>query len=313
MNNILPKDFLCNDLQYIRPLFEHVKNSIALTDTNAKILYINPAFSDLTGYTKDEATGDNPGILHSGYHSSKFYKLMWEEILKSGFWEGEVWNRKKSGEIYPALLTITALKNNHDETTHYLAISSDITFLKKENTEKINLAFYDPLTGLSNRLALEETFQKLAGNMQRSTDSSILSTSNNKIALIFFDLNKFKNVNDEHGHVVGDKLLKIIASRLQHITKNEDIISRFGGDEFVAIIKDITSKEQIDHYCKRIHSIFESPFKIDDLLINSSTSIGASIYPDESKSFEGLLKQADKAMYHAKRNQIPTHYYFPDF
>ncbi|MCF6766720.1 sensor domain-containing diguanylate cyclase [Thiotrichales bacterium 19S3-7] len=270
MDLITLPDYVMQNLECIHPLFDRVKNGITLTDENSKILYVNPAFSEITGYSKDDVIGGNPGILRSGYHDEAFYKKMWENIDNFGFWEGEIWNRQKSGKLYPSLLTITKLKNSDKKVSNYLAVFSDISFLEADNTEKINLAFYDPLTKLPNRLALEDQFNKTISAHKRKYYNKLVELQNkDKILILFFDLNKFKQVNDTYGHVVGDKLLKNVASRLQSVMRSTDIIARFGGDEFVGIIPGITTAFEIKEYCSRILEAFVAPFKIDELEIIS--------------------------------------------
>lgn len=302
MEKIALPDFVMKDLRCIHPVFEIIKNGIVLTDQHSKILYVNPAFSVITGYSSLEAVGGNPGMLRSGFHDEQFYKKMWGKLQSDGFWEGEIWNRQKSGKIYPSLLTITELSNSKGVISNYLSVFSDITFLELDNSEKINLAFYDPLTRLPNRLMLKEHFNRMINFYKRKhyKQSSKL-IKNEKIAFLFFDLNKFKLVNDTYGHVVGDKLLQAIAHQLRNITRATDIIARFGGDEFVGLALDMKTTAEIEDYCQRIQNIFSMPFNINGHEIKSSISIGVSLYPDDAENFDDLISKADKAMYCAKQ------------
>lgn len=305
MKDILLPDLGLKDFKYIYPLFDLIKNGIAITNDESKILYVNPYYSIITGYSSNEVIGKNPGILRSGYHDEKFYKNMWADMLAKGFWEGEIWNRKKSGTIYPSLLTISKIKNTSKNIVNYIALFSDMTFMKQNETEKLNLAFYDPLTKLPNRLFLEEHFNQIAGKYNRyRRNKSSQSSVDEKMAFVFFDLNKFKKVNDTHGHLVGDKLLKQIAERMKKITRKSEFVSRLGGDEFVAIITELVSRKGVDEYCKRIEKAFQNPFQIDELQINSSCSIGTSIFPDDGTSFEALLEESDKEMYLKKADVL---------
>lgn len=287
--------------QEIYPLFDLIKNGIMVTDSKLKIIYINPAYTNTTGYSAQDILGDSPGVLHSGYHDKAFYVAMWESITKNGFWEGEIWNRKKSGVIYPEWLTISALKNIGHDAVYYVGIFSEISVLRSEEYKNINLAHHDPLTNLENRTALEEGFIRNVKRIQRQYFQSNTDGKNKeKMAVIFFDLNKFKQVNDQHGHIAGDKLLKGIARNLETISRPTDIISRFGGDEFVILLSEIDDTAEVEKYCNRIHKIFKKPYEIEGVLLKSSASIGYSIYPDDSRDFEELIKIADQKMYSAK-------------
>ncbi|MFN3233886.1 MAG: diguanylate cyclase domain-containing protein [Gammaproteobacteria bacterium] len=305
MDHLVLPDIVMRDLECVYPIFELVKNGVTLTDENSKILYVNPAFSKITGYARDEAIGENPGILHSGVHDDAFYKDMWNSLSDKGFWEGKIWNRNKSGRVYPELLTITRLLNPEGKVCNYLAIFSDITVLNGSDTEEVNLAFYDPLTRLANRLALEEYFRKMKAAYDRKKYQG--EKQSDKIVLVFFDLNKFKVVNDTHGHLVGDKLLKAIAERLNKMLRESDIIARFGGDEFVAMAADIQNEQHVHDFCQRIKNVFIKPFIIDNLSIDSSASIGVSIYPDDGKDFETLVRLADENMYKEKEMWRKSH------
>lgn len=298
LKNIILPDIALQDFKNIFPVFDLIKNGIVLTDAKSKILYVNPFYSQVTGYTKDEVIGQNPGILRSGYHDEDFYKAMWTSINSKGFWEGEIWNRNKAGKVYPALLTITRIKNQSDNMVNYFAVFSDISFMKQEDKTKINLAFYDFLTKLPNRLLLEDYFNRM---LRKFKNNELEAKQNsNKLAIIFFDLNNFKKVNDTYGHVCGDKLLKEIALRVQAITRSSDIISRYGGDEFVAILSDSNSEADLKTYCDKLENIFLTPFILDNIIIHSSCSIGVSMYPQDGESFETLIRHADNLMYEAK-------------
>lgn len=280
-----------------------VKNGITITNRNSRILYTNPAFTMITGYTKEEVLGQNPGMLHSGYHDKEFYKAMWEDIVKNGFWEGEIWNRKKSGQIYPEFLTISKIYQADPNEFFYIAIFSDITFLKSDVQKKHNLAFFDPLTELPNRNLFLERIENIP--IQFKKDPSKV------ISLLYMDLDKFKQVNDTFGHCVGDKLLKYVGSRLGSITREGDTIARVGGDEFVAILTTENDGQMIEAYSKRILHAIEKPFNIDGHSLNISISIGISTYPHHTGNIQQLIEYADKAMYIAKKSGSKIEFFNP--
>ncbi|KTD05356.1 GGDEF domain-containing protein [Fluoribacter gormanii] len=285
------------DLKEEKRIFDLVKNGMTITDANSTIIYVNPAFTTITGYNKSEAIGNNPGMLHSGYHGKDFYEQMWADITNKGAWEGEIWNRRKSGQIYPAYLTISKIHFANSDQLFYLAIFSDITFLKSDIKNKYHLAFYDPLTELPNRNLFRERVNKISDNK-----------FDEKTALLFMDLNKFKYVNDTFGHCVGDKLLKLVGRRFATITRKDDTIARVGGDEFVAIVT-INEDSWLENYANRIVYAVEQPFVIDGNKINVSISIGISIYPKDTDNVDQLIEYADKAMYYAKKHDLPFQYY----
>src|SRR3990167_4178020 len=181
-------------------IFEHLQNSILVTDCDSKVMYINPAFTTLTGYTAGEMLGKNPGMLHSGRHDKEFYEGMWASIKSKGYWEGEIWNRKKSGEIFPEYLTISTLIDDSATPCRYIAVASDISYLKKDIYKKLKLAFYDPLTELPNRTLYHDRVNH-ALHVGKSNPAL-------KHAILFMDLDRFKQVNDTYGHLVGDHVLK---------------------------------------------------------------------------------------------------------
>ena len=272
------------------------QEGIMVTDANSIILRVNNAFTRITGYSAEEAIGKTPQFLNSGRHSKYFYASMWESINNDGAWEGEIWNRRKSGEIYPEHLTITAVKNANGIFTNYVATLTDITMSKAASEEIRNLAFYDPLTQLPNRrLFTDRLKQALAGSTR----------TKQRGALLFLDLDHFKDLNDSLGHDVGDLLLQQVAERLKRCVREGDTVARLGGDEFVVLLEGLsehkldaaTQAEVITHkillalnetYQLGIHEYYNSP------------SIGVTLFSDHEMDLEQLLKQADIAMYNAK-------------
>ncbi len=281
-------------------VFEYIQNGITITDADSRIVYTNPAFTRITGYSAEEALGNNPGMLHSGRHDKSFYEDMWKSIKEQDYWEGEIWNRQKSGVIFPEYLTISAVNLNEDNARHYIAIFSDISYLKADIYRKLKLAFYDPLTELPNRTLYIDRVNHLL--------KSSANTPTTKHAILFMDLDKFKQVNDTHGHLVGDHLLKMVGERLTAIVRAEDTVARVGGDEFTAVLKNIKDKADVDALAKRMVDSIEKPFLIDGHKIEISISIGISIFPSDAHKIEELLNGADKAMYEAKRNKTKVNF-----
>lgn len=276
-------------------IFDLVKNGISITNKNYQILYLNPAFTNITGYSQHEALGKNLSILHSDYHEKEFYKEMWDTIANQGYWEGEIWNRRKSGQLYPEYLTISKIFPLNKHEFFYVAIFSDITFIKKDANKKIHLAFYDPLTELPNRNFFFDHLEKIPAH--------IANHSNRSIALLYMDLDGFKEVNDTLGHSVGDKLLHLVGKRLASVTRHGDTMARIGGDEFAAIIYSENDKQGIEKLSKRIVDAIEQPFMIGEHTINISISVGISFYPVDTDNLETLINYADKAMYAAKNKK----------
>lgn len=272
-------------------VFENTKEAIVITDASANIIDVNIAFSEMTGYSKDDVLGKKTSILKSGQHDDKFYKELWDTLLSDGSWRGNIWNRKKNGDIYPVLIRISTLKDEYGEIKNFIAISSDITELK-ENEERLDfLAHHDSLTGLPNRLHM---------SIRLEHSINICKRLGSYTAICFIDLDNFKTVNDMYGHDVGDELLKETTKRLKSMLRADDTLARIGGDEFVLIYQNIKNPDEITGIAEKIVQSIQKPFEIfgNQCLIGSS--IGISIYPDDGATADTLLKKADIAMYKAK-------------
>lgn len=280
-----------SNLQLSAKVFSTMTDGVVITDATQKIINANNAFCKNTGYPLDELLGQKPSILSSGWHDKKFYNDMWKQINKTGKWQGEIMDRRKNGELYTAETSIVSIKNKEDIITHYIAVSSDIT-LKKEQEEVINnLAYYDGLTKLPNRVFFEERFNhKIA----------VAKRKNSNIALFFIDLDNFKIINDTFGHLIGDKFLENAAKRLKDAIREEDIVGRFGGDEFTILIEDFKTASSLGVIAGKIVDIFNQPFKFNSHDFFSGASIGISVYPENGKTYHELMKAADTAMYHVK-------------
>jgi len=280
-------------LQMSSAVFEHTIDGVLITDKNNNIVHVNDAFLDITGYTRKMAIGKNPKILKSGNHDKHFYLKMWEQLTKEGYWQGEIKNRKKNGEIYIEWLSINTIKNAQNEIENYIGIFSDVTHQRKDALEHAYLATHDPLTNLSNRLLLNDRLEHAINHAERF---------GKHISLIFCDLDDFKPINDTYGHNVGDEILKRVANYLKKTLRKEDTVCRFGGDEFVILIEELNDFKFLDTILQKINKITHTPCVIDGHTIPIGMSIGASIYPDDGVDAVSLIKAADSAMYKAKHH-----------
>ncbi len=283
------------DLRIAAIAFES-QEGIFITDANSMILRVNRAFTYITGYTHEEVVGKNPQIFQSGRHDINFYRTMWASIQRTGSWDGEIWNRRKNGEIYPENLTITAVKGADDLISNYVATLTDITTRKTAEHEIERLAFYDPLTGLPNRrLLLDRLKQALASSTRSGLDG----------ALLFIDLDNFKTLNDTFGHNMGDLLLQQVAERLTACVRENDTVARIGGDEFVVILEnlnkhDLEAATQTEIIGDKILATLEQPYQLVTQNYHNTASIGVTLFNDHRQPIEELLKQADIAMYQVK-------------
>ena len=273
------------------------QEGILITDANRIILRVNRAFTDITGYTAEEAIGQNPRMLSSGRHNSGFYAAMWEKLNSTGAWKGEIWNRRKNGEIYPERLTITVVKDRNGTVTHYVASLADISLHKAAEEEIKTLAFFDPLTRLPNRRLLLDRLNQAMVSSSRSGKAG---------AILFLDLDNFKNLNDTLGHDIGDLLLQQVAQRLETCVRAGDTVARMGGDEFVVILEDLSTEPveaatQTESVGWKIVSTLNEPFQLDKYEAHSTASIGATLFHQHPQAIDDLFKQADIAMYQAKK------------
>ncbi len=284
------------DLRVAATAFES-QEGMLITDANQVILRVNQAVNQITGYTSEELLGKTPSIFQSGRHDAGFYVAMWERINNTGLWEGELWNRRKNGEIYPEYMTITAVKNEDGVVMNYVATFSDKTTSKAAAEEIRNLAYFDPLTQLPNRrLMLDRLQQALASNIRSFREG----------ALLFIDLDNFKLLNDTLGHDVGDMLLKQVAQRLKLCVREGDTVARFGGDEFVVMLENLSehrleAAEQTEAIGQKILAALNQPYQLEKYENHSTPSIGATLFGVKKHSIDELLKQADIAMYQAKK------------
>ncbi|WP_333805384.1 diguanylate cyclase domain-containing protein [Sulfurospirillum sp.] len=280
------------------------QEAILITDAKEHIVKVNEAFTRITGYSDHEIIGKTPRILKSGYHDKAFYDAMWETLLTQGFWQGELWNKRKNGEIYAESLTITTIRDGKGKTTHFIANFNDITTHKVAQQQIQELAYYDPLTHLANRRLLEET---LLDTLKNSVNQKYFG------ALLFIDLDHFKELNDTFGHDAGDMLLIQTASRLKESIRESDLAARLGGDEFIVLLKNLGNQKGIAHHlaqsiAQKILSLLRKPYSLANGNYILGASIGVTLFSDHLiKDGATLIKEADLAMYQAKekgRNQI---------
>jgi len=278
-------------LRLAAKVFESKSEGIVITDAEGTILHVNDAFCQITGYTRDEVIGKNPRIMKSDRHDEEFYKQMWQDILTKGFWQGEVWDRRKDGEIYPKWLSISAVKDDQGNLTHFVAIFSDLTAIKQSEEKLELLAHYDFLTGLPNRLLFNDRLRQAILRARRNQA---------RFGLIYLDLDGFKLINDSLGHIIGDQMLKIVGQRLKKIIRETDTIARLGGDEFGLIITDIREPSILASIAQKIKEAISEPFCIRGYELFITVSIGITIYPDDGRDEVTLMQNADSAMYQAK-------------
>ncbi|MCL7939715.1 EAL domain-containing protein [Halomonas sp. ATCH28] len=270
---------------------------MVITDAQARILKVNDTFTRITGYAEAEVLGRNPSLLSSGRHDETFYRHLWEDVREKGSWQGEVWNRRRSGEVFPEWLTISAVYNEAGELTHYVATFSDITQRKAAEAEIHQLAFYDPLTGLPNRRLM---LDRLEGALKDSYPSGQFG------ALLYLDLDNFKQVNDTLGHHAGDQLLQQVASRLGEVLHASDTLARLGGDEFAVLLHDLGRDPQrvaavAERIAHKLLGALQVPLSLAGSSVTITGSIGVTLYRDHHTTLDEILQQADMALFQAKR------------
>ncbi|HEY5715820.1 MAG TPA: diguanylate cyclase, partial [Psychromonas sp.] len=279
-------------------VFGSTLDGIVITDVTGIILSVNPAFSDITGYSADEAIGQTPRLLKSYRHNQAFYALMWEKLATQGQWYGEIWNRRKDGALFLERLSISMVRDEEGRPLRYVSVFSDITDLWHKDEHLKHLAFHDALTDLPNRTLLMERLEQKIINCERQQ---------NNLAVMFLDLDGFKLINDKFGHNVGDDLLKVISKRLLELVRQSDIAARLGGDEFIFVLNNPKAKDDILHVARRILSSINKPIEVCGITLEIGSSIGISLFPDDGIKSIDLIKKADKAMYVSKasgRNSI---------
>ncbi|MCF6093969.1 EAL domain-containing protein [Microaerobacter geothermalis] len=295
-----------NNLLLSKAVFDHSVEGIMVCNSEGEIQLVNPAFTRITGYSQEEVIGKNPSILKSGKQTKEFYKSMWSTLLQFGHWQGEIWNRRKNGEIYLEWITITAV-NENEEPQNFIAFFRDITELKEKDEIIKYQAYYDQLTGLPNRRMLNEQLNlKLSQNQD-----------DQKLAILILDLDQFKWINDAFGHTFGDALLKNMAVRLKGLFDDDIFLARLGGDEFILLIENTPSRhvsfcKHVEIIAQKVLKMLDKPFMIQEEEIIVTASVGISLFPDDAKDMDTLLKNADVALYRAKDHGGNTYQYYTD-
>ena len=281
--------------------FESLAEGILVTDDKRRIVSVNKALCTITGYEAEELMDQSPSMLSSGRHDPAFYEAMWKEIESTGFWHGEIWDRRKNGEIFPELLSISAVVDEAGKVSHYVGVCTDISSLKAYEERLRYQAQHDALTGLPNRFQFQERFEEMLARADRRGA---------QIAVMMLDLDRFKHVNDSLGHASGDQLLQEAAARLASCLRKVDVIGRFGGDEFAVLLDGINGQQSAAIVASRLQAVFAAPFSLSGHDIFVSSSIGISCYPADAADAETLLKNADAAMYRAKAEGRNGYQYF---
>ncbi len=279
------------DDSLVKRIIENFDRGLMLTDLEQRILYVNPRFTEITGYSFDEAVGQSPRLLNSGRHGIEYYRGMWEALRDAGQWSGEVWNRRKDGSLYLEWLDIRTIRDNEGRATNYLATFTVIT-RQKAQEERLNfLALHDPLTGLANRILLVDRGKQAIRRADRSGRS---------LAVLFIDLDRFKSINDSLGHDIGDEVLVKVSQALQANLRDDDTLARFGGDEFVCLLPDIADRRDAGMVANKLLAALDKPVEAAGHHFKIGASIGISAYPSDGQEFDDLVVRADRAMLRAK-------------
>jgi diguanylate cyclase (GGDEF)-like protein/PAS domain S-box-containing protein len=280
-------------LQLAADVFTHVREGIMITDADGVMIEVNDAFTRISGFERAEAIGQNPRILKSDRQSPEFYRNMWESLSGQGHWTGELWNRQKSGELYAARLTISAVRDSVGRTQNYVGLFTDITKMKELQKQLVRVAHYDALTNLPNRVLLADRLQQAITQCHRSRQS---------LAVVYLDLDDFKAVNDQYGHGVGDDLLVVVSQRMRDALREGDTLSRIGGDEFVAVLTNLNDPQDCKPALDRLLLAAASPVILGETTLQVSVSLGVTLYPQDGADADLLLRHADQALYLAKQS-----------
>lgn len=302
LNQMLSERMLAKtSLQQASAVFEHSSEAIMVTNADNRIELVNPAFTEITGYTLAEVKGQKPSILSSNHHQPEFYSELWRSITTTHHWEGEIWNKRKDGNVYPEYLSITAVEDAQGQISQYIGLFLDVSNHKQYEQDLWYKSNYDSLTKLPNR-------HLFSSRLQRAIDSA--GQIDAQVAVFFIDLDRFKFINELHGHAAGNEILKQSATRLETVLGPEDSIARFGGDEFVIISPQHNANETAEQLAHKLVDVLVQPLKLDAIESNISASVGVAFYPEDGQDIETLLRNSETAMYQAKRDGRAHFQYF---
>ncbi|WP_020654285.1 bifunctional diguanylate cyclase/phosphodiesterase [Massilia niastensis] len=290
-------------LRLAATVLEHIADGVMVLDVHGKIVATNPAFTQITGYTEAEALGRHSSLTSSTRHDEQFYQALWRDLAETGFWRGEIWDTRRNGEVYLEWLTVSAVRDDADVITHYVCVFSDITKVKESQEKLDHLAHHDPLTALPNRLLYHDRLQHAMARADRDGE---------QLAVLFIDLDRFKNVNDTLGHHVGDELLKQVAAALSGCLREGDTLARLGGDEFIVLLEDVDGAPGAATVAGKLMAMFEQPFTVSGYELFVTGSVGISLFPQDARDLNMLVRNADVAMYQAKaRGRNGYQFYAP--
>jgi diguanylate cyclase (GGDEF)-like protein/PAS domain S-box-containing protein len=284
-------------------VFDNSSEMIVITDPRMGVVFTNPAFTRITGYAQEEIIGQEISLLKSDQHDAQFYQELWETLNKTGLWQGELLARRKEGRTLPLLMTINTIKDEAGETANYVGIGNDISQLKEAEAKLRQLAFFDPLTGLPNRTLLHDRLRQALNDAARR---------NSHVALLYLDLDNFKDINDTFGHPTGDQMLVQIAERLKRLVRRSDTFARMGGDEFIIVMCGLSQPEHSMSLSRRIREALSTPLILDEGEIFVTASIGIALYPTDCREADEMIKKADSALSHAKNQGKNQHQYFSE-
>ena len=293
-------------LRLAATVLEHIADGVMVLDAYGRIIATNPAFTQITGYTEYEALGQHSSLTRASggkQHDDGFYQQLWTDLADTGFWRGEIWDTRKNGEVYLEWLTVSAVRDHEDQVTHYVCVFSDITKVKESQDKLDHLAHHDPLTALPNRLLFHDRLQHAMVRAAREHE---------QLAVLFIDLDRFKNVNDTLGHHVGDELLKQVAGALSGCLREGDTLARLGGDEFIVLLEDVDGAFGAGHVAGKLVNLFEQPFTVSGHELFVTASVGISLFPQDAEDVHMVVRNADVAMYQAKaRGRNGYQFYSP--
>ena len=288
-------------LRLAASVYANSYEGIVITKSDMTIVDVNPAFTRITGYRLEEVVGLTPRLLSSGRHGAEFYRTMWDSIANNGFWQGEVCNRRKTGDLYTEILSLSVVRDNAGAIQHYIGVFSDISLLKAHEEELHRIAHYDQLTNIPNRRLLLDRLAQALARTRRTKRS---------VAVCYLDLDGFKSVNDRLGHAAGDRLLVAISERLKGVLRADDTLARLGGDEFVLLLTDLVEPKECQQALDRVLAIVREPLQIEDSTVAVSASIGVTVYPQDDVDADTLLRHADQAMYLVKEEGKDKYHFF---